>query len=125
MVRRVPTTRLNSIAPSARPRGPSAGPRLRWLPGYDRHDRGGGVVAEEPAAVLGEGGPGPRHLPVAAPAAELVDALPSWPHPVAPIGCPFDSRPPLGFTGIRPPRAVSPLASSFGPSPAAHSPSSS
>src|SRR6266511_6086440 len=75
MVRRVPTTRLNSITPSARPHGPPGGPRLPWLPGEDRHDCGGRVVAEEPTAVLGEGGPGLRHLPVAAPAAKLVDEL--------------------------------------------------
>ena len=46
-------------------------------------------------------------------------------HPVAPIGCPFDSRPPLGLTGIRPPSRVAPEASSAGPSPSPHRPSSS
>src|SRR6202022_103677 len=46
----------------------------------------------------------------------------SCPHPVAPIGCPFDSRPPLGLTGTRPPSTVAPEASSTGPSPSPHRP---
>src|SRR5581483_8472424 len=49
----------------------------------------------------------------------------SWAQPVAPMGWPLASSPPLGLTGIRPPRAVSPDARSFGPSPGPHRPSSS
>jgi hypothetical protein len=42
--------------------------------------------------------------------------------PVAPSGCPFESRPPETFTGTRPPWAVSPSSTSRPASPAAQSP---
>src|SRR3954454_12175286 len=41
----------------------------------------------------------------------------TWPRADAPRGSPFDSRPPLTFTGRRPPRPVAPPPVRFGPSP--------
>src|SRR5438477_164558 len=52
MLRRLPMTCLNSIGSP--------------LPGQDGDDDGGGVVAEKPAAVLGQGDPGSLHLAGAA-----------------------------------------------------------
>ena len=40
-----------------------------------------------------------------------------WPSPVAPTGWPFDSSPPDGLTGMRPPMRVSPRSASSPPSP--------
>ena len=48
----------------------------------------------------------------------------TWPSAEAPRGSPLLSRPPLGFTGRRPPSSVSPSASSLAWSPGAQSRSS-
>jgi len=49
----------------------------------------------------------------------------TWPRPEAPSGSPFDSRPPLGLTGIRPPMAVAPESSRSPLPPGSQRPSSS
>src|SRR5690606_14993851 len=45
-----------------------------------------------------------------------------WPRPVAPTGCPLDSSPPDGFTGMRPPIVVSPRSETGPPSPKSQKP---
>ena len=67
-----------------------------------------------------------RPRPGAAPASprSWCTSSTTWPSADAPSGSPFDSSPPLGFTGRRPPIVVAPDASSFACSPGAQRPSS-